>query len=188
MISKIFDRPLTVFSVSCLLALSACGDNDSKENRTLADGPGTQSIAALIAGSSELSSVEALIENAGLAETFDGIAAYTVFAPNDAALEELGDSFAGDEARPALVAILREHIVPGYLTRDDIVSAIESSGEPVEMQTMGAGTLTFSLNEGQLIVTTTDGDASSSVTEEMLGANGVVIPVDSVLKDIEPAA
>ncbi len=172
-------------AAAALVALSACSESPAAPNSGFAPGdPGTQSIAALIAETDGLSSVETLIADAGMAQTFDGMAAYTVLAPTDAALSALGEAYTGDDARPALVAILRDHILPGYLTTQDIASAIESSGGPVEMQTMGTGTLTFAMDGDTLTVAGGEGSTPVAITGEMLGVNGVVIPIDTVLKDV----
>ena len=173
---------VTTLCAAALITLSGCGDtgNDAHAPGT----PGTESIAALIAESDDLTTVETLMEEAGLAQTFDGMASYTVLAPTDAALATLGEEFAGEEARPALIAILREHVLPGYLTTQDIAEAIEANGGPVEMRTMGAGTLTFAMEGDIVTVSSADGASSAALSNEMLGANGVVLPVGTVLKDM----
>lgn len=173
---------------ACLLALGACSGEPADEGAD--DGSeevSSSTIAALIAEDGDLSTVEELMEYAGLNTAFDGTAAYTVFAPTDSALASLGEDFSGEEARPALLAILREHIVPGYLTDEDIAAAIEAQGGPVQMQTMGNTMLTFSADGDAVTVSTAQGGASARVTEGMRGANGVVVPIDTVLKDFEPA-
>ena len=171
-----------------LLSLSACNDGDNIETAETTEEiePGSQSVAAMIAGDGDLSTVESLMEDAGLAAAFDAAPEYTVFAPTDSALGSLGADFEGEEGRAAMIAILREHIVPGYLTREDIVSAVEGGGGSVEMATMGNGTLTFSMEGDALTVTGSDGGASAPVDAVMLGSNGVVVPVSSVLKDTTP--
>lgn len=169
-----------------LLALSACAEEDTEEAVTAGE-PGTQSIAALIAGDDELSGVEELITDAGLSGAFDAAPHYTVFAPTDAALEELGDDFTGDEGRAAMAAVLREHVVPGYLTTEDIANAVEAAGGPVEMATMGSGTLTFSMDDDALTVRGSESGDAVPIGDAMLGNNGVVVPVGAVLKDIQPA-
>lgn len=168
-----------------LLSLGAC--SDAVETSEAGGEPGTESIAAMIAAADELSSVEDLVEDAGLAGAFDAAPHYTVFAPTDEALGSLGEDFAGTEGRAALAAILREHVVPGYLTTEDIAAAVESGGGSVEMATMGNGTLTFTKEDDVLMVSGTGSDARSAIDGEMLGTNGVVMPVDAVLKDLMPA-
>lgn len=170
---------LTVASAFAL-SLSACSDETVEEGSGEAS---TQTVAALIADDGDLSHVEELLQDAGMSEVFDGNAAYTIFAPTDTALESLGEAFDGEDARPAQIAILREHIVPGYLTTEDIAAAIESAGGSVEMQTMGDGALTFSMDGEQVMVTGSNSASSSPMTGELLGANGVVVPVEIVLKD-----
>ncbi|MDE1466987.1 fasciclin domain-containing protein [Aurantiacibacter sp. D1-12] len=165
-----------------LLAMSACSEDF--ETMEANKEPGSDSIAAMIAGNDDLSSVEAVLETAGLVGAFDAAPYYTVFAPTDNAMEALGDDFEGEEGRAALAAILREHVVPGYLTREDIANAIEANGGSVEMATMGNGTLTFSMDGDALRVAGTNGEDGAVIESEMLGTNGVVFPVDAVLKDV----
>lgn len=175
--------PLALLVSAILLPLAACSDDQEPviEGETVEVSNDT--IAALIANHDELSQVEELLATAGMAEAFDSAADYTVFAPTDEALSSLGEAFEGEVATPALIAVLREHIVPGYLTAPDIAAAIENAGGPVEMATMGSGTLTFSMDGDTVMVSATGSDSSAAVSGEMLGANGVLIPVDSVLKD-----
>ncbi|MGB3166732.1 MAG: fasciclin domain-containing protein [Alteraurantiacibacter sp.] len=167
-----------------LLAIAACSEADVVANEETAEvEPGSESIASLIAGADDLSQVESLVEAAGLSGTFDGTPNYTIFAPKDAAFEAMGEDFTGEEAQPALIAVLREHVVPGYLTPEDIANAVEANGGTIEMQTMGQGMLTFAMDGDALTVATTSG-APSRVDGALLGSNGVVIPVDAVLKDL----
>ena len=166
-----------------MLALAACSEGAPEATTVNEEAEvGNQSIAAIIAADDDLSSIEALLSDAGLAGVFDGNAPYTVLAPTNAAFETLGTDFTGDEARAAQVAVLREHIMPGHMALADIQSAIETEGGPVEMETMGDGTLTFSMDGDQLMVASTDGGEPVRLVSQMQGVNGVVIPVDGVLK------
>ncbi|WP_271077096.1 fasciclin domain-containing protein [Aurantiacibacter sp. MUD61] len=172
--------------LGCTLMLAACGESAADGTDEANGEPGTQTVAAMISGSGELSTVNGLLQDAGLSATFDGAPHYTVFAPTDDALGSLGEEFTGDEAQAALIAVLREHVVPGYLTPDDIANAIEANGGPVEMATMGSGTLTFAMDGDTVTVAGESGGEGSAIDSEMLGANGVVVPIDTVLKDLTP--
>ncbi len=178
-------RPLALLLPALVLGLSACGDSPADEEA--APEVSTQTVAGLIADEDDLSAVESLLNSAGMAAAFDGAASYTVFAPTNAAFDALDEDFTGEEARPALLAVLRGHIVPGFLTLEDLAAAVDTQGGPVEMQTMAETTLSFSMEGDQLMVTTSGGEASAAISDEMLGANGVVVPVDTVLKDLTPA-
>ncbi|RJY09031.1 fasciclin domain-containing protein [Aurantiacibacter aquimixticola] len=181
-------RAFLAFGTALALALSGCTEQGDDAASGEQAEPGTQSISALIAGQDDLAIIGSLLSDSGLGDTFDGLAAYTVFAPTDAALGNLPDDFTGEAARPALVAMLREHVMPGYVTVDDITRAVEEGGGSVEMRTMGEGTLTFRAKGDNLVVSGGSGESAAIVQSEMLGGNGVVIPVDAVLKDFDPEA
>lgn len=182
-------RAITALAaVSAALLVPACGEADDG-TRPAAE-PGGQTLAAMVAADSDLSFVSDTLGDAGLADVFDGTAAYTIMAPTDAsfdALGEAGDDLRSPERRAAMVAILRDHIVPGYLTPADIARAIELSDDKrVEMQTMGARTLTFTAEGDRVIVTAEDGARAQMEGDAHLASNGVAIPLDGLLKRVVP--
>lgn len=180
------NRGLAAIAAASLLALSACG-SDTEIDEATGEEVSTQTLASLLTEPGELSTVASVMSDAGLSEVFDGNAQYTVFAPTDAAFETLGDSraaFEGEEGRPAMVALMREHIVPGYLTVEDITKAIADNGSgKVEMQTMGASPLTFAMDGDVITITAGDGTSAKLAGDNLRASNGVIVPVDAVLKD-----
>lgn len=169
------------------LALQGCSGDDGAEQE--ATEVSTETLASLIMEADGLSTVAGVIGEAGLAEVFDGAASYTLLAPQDAAFDalgEAGDELRSPEERPAMVAILRDHIVPGYLTPADIANAVEAADDgSVEMRTMGGHIVTFT-GEGEAITVTAEDGASARFAGEALpGSNGVAIPLDGVLRNIE---
>lgn len=186
---KFMTRFVTVLAGASALALTACnGETADSETATEAGAEvSTETLSALIADGENLDTVKDLMNDAGLADAFDGNAPYTVFAPTDDALASLGEDFQGEQARPAMLAVLREHIVPGYLTLEDIGNAIDQGEGSVEMQTMGEGKLTFTRQGEAIMVAPSGGSSSATLTNAMQGANGVVYAVDTVLKDVAPA-
>ena len=170
------------------LALQACsGGADDADRAEVSSG----TLASLVADADELSIVSETLGDAGLAQVFDGAAAYTLFAPQDAAfkaLGEAGEALQTAEQRPAMVAILRDHIVPGYLTPDDIGKAIELDADgSVVMRTMGDHTLTFTSEGDSIAVSSEDGAKAHFAGEALRASNGVAIPLDGVLKQAPPA-
>ena len=169
------------------LMLPACsGETDEAGDSAAA--VSNETLASVIEDADGLSVVSAVLGDAGLAQVFDGAASYTLFAPQDGAFDALGEAgedLRSPEQRAAMVAILRDHIVPGYLTPDDIGNAIEAADDgSVEMRTMGAHTLTFT-GEGETITVTGEDGASARFAGDALRAsNGVAIPLDGVLKRI----
>ena len=170
------------------LALAACsGEAAPGEATEVSD----ETLAALVADADGLSVVSDTLGDAGLAQVFDGAAAYTLFAPQDAAFEAMGE--AGEELRtaqqrPAMVAILRDHIVPGYLSPEDIGNAIEQADDgSVEMRTMGGHVLTFTRDGETITVANEDGATARFAGDALRASNGVAVPLDGVLRKVSTA-
>jgi uncharacterized surface protein with fasciclin (FAS1) repeats len=169
------------------LLLAACSDGDAGEETTTAE-VSTQTLATMLAQDSELSDISRLLGDAGLQELFDGNAPYTVLAPTNGAFAPVLEALPGEESQAARVAVIREHILPGYLSTADIEDAIRNSPDgSVEMQTMGGQPLTFALAGDSVQVTAGDGSTATFQTGELLAGNGVAIPIDGVLKSLDAA-
>ena len=171
------------------LLLHACSGETTETQGETAE-VSSATLASLVSDADGMSTVSDVLGEAGLSQVFDGAAAYTLFAPQDGAFEELGeagDDLRSPEQRAAMVAILRDHIVPGYLTPDDIANAVEMADDgSVEMRTMGDHVLTFT-GEGDVItVTSEDGSKASFAGDALRASNGVAIPLDGVLKKVAP--
>ena len=172
------------------LSLSACSEGPDGDTATAANAePSSATLASLIGDADEYSVVSETLSDAGLAEVFDGNAAYTVLLPSDASFEGM-DSEAlpqeGDARQAAMVAILRDHIFPGYFSPEDIRNSIgEEDGASVSMKSMGDHELTFSRDGDAILVTNaSDGSTARIEGEAMMGSNGVAIPLDGVLKSV----
>lgn len=183
-----------VLAATLLLPLvAACGDADEQ-----AGGPGASTqadgtLAERLAGSPDLSTVSGVVGDAGLADVFGGAAAYTILAPRDAAFDALGTAGADlrkPENRAAAVALLRAHIVPGYLTPKDIATALAADRDgKVQMRTMAGSVVTFSKSGADIVATADDGATGVIATDAVTARNGVAIPVNGVLRKLEqPAA
>ena len=176
----------TVLKTVLLLALAspvpACSDEPQAEapRETI----GNETLAAAMAGSDNVSAMSKAMQQTGLAQVFDGSAAYTVLAPSNDALAELEQQQAltNEEHRALLAAVLREHVLPGALTPEDIENAIEVQGGTVSIQTMGDGIMRFAMDDQRLTVTDQNGRTATISGAPILASNGVVIPIDGVLK------
>jgi len=173
-------------AAAAVLGLAACGGGDDEKAGAApgeAAAPSNRTLAASVADSGELGTLERVLANAGLNTVLEGTGPYTVFAPNDAAFTAAGGADLGTEAMKAqAAALLRAHIVPGALTRADIEAAMARGGSgTVEMRTMANTLLTFS-KDGDAIVVAGEGGARGRLAgQEAIASNGVVQPVDGVL-------
>lgn len=187
--ARLGQRARCGLAVATALALGLAGCSDKADDQAAAepsDEVSDRSLAELVAGDAELSAVAGALSDTGLSQVFQGAAAYTILAPTDAAFDKLGEAGADlrtPEQRPAMAAILRDHIVPGYLTPEDIRNAIRlSDDKSVEMKTMGDHTLTFTAAGDAVTVKSQDGATARLSGKALRASNGVAIPVDGLLK------
>jgi uncharacterized surface protein with fasciclin (FAS1) repeats len=182
--------PASMLAVAAAGLLAACSGGSDAGDGAGAE-PADDTLHALVAEAGDLSVVSDTLEDAGLAQVFDGVASYTLLAPNDAAfagLGEAGETLRAPEQRPALVAVLRDHIVPGYLTPEDIARAIDLDDDnKVAMRTMAGHTLTFSKAGDAITATGEDGASVRFAGDALLASNGVAIPVDGLVVDVGEA-
>lgn len=169
--------------------LSGCSSEDQAEPQQVAQTNAT--LATVLAEQDGLATVANAFKTTGLNSVFDGPGSYTVLAPKDAAFEALGDEAGAlmqDDRKALLVAVLRDHIVPGQLDADSVRQAIEAKGGPVSMTTLGDGTLTFAL-DGDTLTVSGSGDAVPlDDNAAVVASNGVVLPVGGLLKGLPDAA
>lgn len=178
-------HPAAALAAASLAALPACSSDEPAQEET--GEPSEDTLAAAIADAEGLSVVSSALGNSGLAQVFDGAGSYTIFAPNDAAFSALGE--AGTELRdPAqtavMAAVLRGHIVPGYLTPQDIEAALDAQGGRVTVETMGDAALTFTRTDDGIRVRSADGSEAMIAGDALMARNGVAIPLDGVLKKV----
>ena len=180
---------IAAVSLAALVPLGACS---KVENGTAAEADNEavdRTLAAVIADSPDLTSVSRAMSDAGLAGVFDGPGSYTVLAPDDDAFAKLGDGgkeLTSDEGKPILVAVLRDHILPGHMTPKAIRDAIAQQDGSVEVTTLGDGAVTFTLDDDNLVVQGEDRTRARVDGTAQAASNGVVIPIDGVLKKPQP--
>ncbi|GAA0870789.1 hypothetical protein GCM10009116_26260 [Brevundimonas basaltis] len=168
------------------LSLAACSGEADKSADGAPPAPTNQTLAEVIADKGEMDTLEGVIRNAGLSDVLAGKGPYTVFAPADAALGAAGSDLSDEAMKAQGAALLRAHIVPGALTRADILAALERGGTGgVQMRTMADGLLTFSRDGDAVTVTAADGATARLTGDETVAANGVVQPVDGLLVKAE---
>jgi len=182
---KIFSWALAPLAVA---ALAGCGDDTAKVEGTTAAEPSSRTLAATVQGG-DFDTLGGTLTNAGLTDVLEGKGPYTLFAPADAAFTAAAGAadFTDEAMRAQGAALLRAHIVPGALTRADIIKALDGAGAGgVEMRTMADTLLTFSRDGDTLVVTSADGARARLSGEETVASNGVLHPVDGLL--VKPAA
>lgn len=146
------------------------------------DEPSIVDIAlAVNADEGEFSTLIAALVYTDLVGALDGNRQFTVFAPTDAAFENLGlnagniaTEFAGEEGKAALTNILLYHVSPGERFSDDVLSSSR-------IRTMNKS---FIFVSGLTIVDTNPMTADANLVLDLVdidARNGVIHVIDQVL-------
>lgn len=178
-----FSTVIAVMAGAAMIPLTACSDKSQEKVAT--ENESANSLAQAIKSAGDLSVLTGALASTQLAGVFDGPAEYTVLAPSDDAFGKLGDGegeLAKPENKAAMAALLRDHILPGAITPQDVEKSLTAAkGEPISMATMGSGSVTFAKEGDKLVVTSADGQ-KALLGSPIRARNGVIIPVDTVLK------
>lgn len=188
MTARHFPRRLLTAALAALLPLAACSDEPGRGDSDMtASEPSGDTLAEAMSQQDSLSTLGGALRDTGLSEVFDNAGSYTIFAPtNDAfaKLGEAGQALRQPGQRALLTAVLRDHIVPGYLTPSDIGAAIDTQGGRVKVETMGDHELTFTRDGDGYRVAAEDGSSAAIAGPATTASNGVAIPLDGVLKKL----
>lgn len=171
-----------LLAAAAVLTLGAC---QRVEGEGGPQGPAPEPASATLAealGDGDFGRLEEAVETSGLQTVLDGVGPYTVFAPGDAAFDQARADLSDEALRAQAIALLRAHMVPGALTRSDMLAALAQDDDGrVEIRTLADGLLVFSREGDTLQVTGADGRTARLTGEERLVENGVVQPVDGLL-------
>ena len=182
-------RRSLAIAAAALIPLGACSDKARKadEEKSATAAPSGDTLAEAMSKQDSLSTLTGALRDTGLSQVFDNAGSYTIFAPTNDAFAKLGEpakALRQPDQRAVLTAVLRDHIVPGYLTPDDIGTAIDAEGGQVKVKTMGDHQLTFTRDGQGYRVAAEDGSSAMLAGDAVTASNGVAIPVDGVLKKV----
>lgn len=194
------NKLMIALASSATLAIAACGDtaetdtmntdmattNDMAMTNDMNAGmDGGETIVATAQGNSDFSTLTSLVQQAELTETLNGPGPYTVFAPTNAAFEKIDqatrDSLMEDANRDQLAGILQYHVVDGEVNAQQLMQQIEQNGGSYEINTLGGGTLTATMDGDIVILTDANGGTSTIATTDVDASNGIIHGIDTVL-------
>lgn len=203
-------RTLMLVAVSggALMALGACNNNETTtptDSTAMAPAEGAamapmaaepmvggaamnpnETIVANASKASNLSTLVAAVQAAGLVETLQGPGPFTVFAPDNAAFEKIPEATRTALLQPAMKAdltkILTYHVVAGRLTAADIAAQAQANGGTATLETVQGEALKVSAGPNDTWVVTDAKGGKSTITQaDVAQSNGVVHVVDTVL-------
>jgi len=144
-----------------------------------------KTIVDIAVGSKDHTTLVAALKAADLVATLQSAGPFTVFAPTNAAFANLPagtvETLLKPENKTTLANILTYHVVSGSLNAKAVLEAIKDGGGSVTLKTVSGGSLIASIKEGKVILTDEKGGVSTVVATDLVGSNGVIHVVDSVV-------
>ena len=127
----------------------------------------------------------AAVKAAGLVDTLKGKGPFTVFAPTNAAFAKLPagtvDMLLKPENKAKLTSILTYHVVPGRMSKADLMAKIKAMGGKAELKTVEGGSLWVSSDMGKLWIWDENGGKAEVTISDVMQSNGVIDVIDTVL-------
>jgi uncharacterized surface protein with fasciclin (FAS1) repeats len=127
----------------------------------------------------------AAVKAAGLVDTLQGPGPFTVFAPTNAAFDQLPPGTVANLLKPenkaTLVKVLTYHVVPGRLTAADLMRMVRDGKGRAQLKTVQGEALTVTQNGNKLFVSGAQGGRGEITVPDVLQSNGVIQVVSSVL-------
>lgn len=141
-----------------------------------------QSLYDLASENNDLTSFSQNLNSPEASETLDrGAGPYTVFAPDNAAYDELSDQDRND-ANANLVASLEYLVIEDELTQQELRSQVENSDGEYTLTTLQGGEITVDLQGEDIILRDVMGNEATIVSSDDDAFNGIVHVIDGVLR------
>lgn len=181
-------------AAAALLAVGACnkqngnaGGAPEAQTKDAKKAAGTKTIAAGLAQNGRFM---AAAKAAGLDQTLAGPGPYTVFVPDDAALNSApaGTLDPTPQNRPQLTGVLTNLILPGTVLAADIDKLVDKNKGKGVLATVGGGTLTATREGGKTVLTDSAGHKAAVTQADDQYSNGVVHHIDALLMPAKTAA
>ena len=110
---------------------------------------------------------------------------FTVFAPTNDAFAKIDAETLGslleEKNKKALANILTYHVVAGKLTATDVVAALKKGKGMVELKALNGQVITVMQKGDKIWLKDTNGNVSEIVATDVMGSNGVIHVINSVV-------
>jgi uncharacterized surface protein with fasciclin (FAS1) repeats len=175
------------------LASSSASAQMMKENAMMKENPmvggaamyPTKTIVANAMNSADHTTLVAAVKAAGLVDTLNSAGPFTVFAPTNAAFDQLPagtvDMLLKPENKAALTKVLTYHVVSGKYDSKVLGKLIKKGHGKAWLKTVSGGTLTAVMDGSNIVLRDEKGGTSTVTTADVYQSNGVIHVVNAVL-------
>lgn len=189
--TKLFSKRLlaaTALTVSLAFAQGAVAQDSMAAENPMVGGASMSPEMNIIenaVNSADHTTLVAAVEAAGLVETLQGPGPFTVFAPTNAAFNDLPegtvDTLLEPENLEMLQKVLTAHVLAGSYSAQDLVDLVNDNDGAVGIETVSGDTLGFQMIGGSLHAVDENRNAARITITDVNQSNGVIHVVDSVL-------
>jgi uncharacterized surface protein with fasciclin (FAS1) repeats len=142
-------------------------------------------VADIIAGSKDHSTLLAALKAAGLEEALKGAGPFTVLAPTNDAFAAVPkadvENLMKPEGKEALTKVLSGHVIMGSNKSTDILATIKAGGGTAVLTTLSGEKITATEEGGKIKLTSASGKSATVTSGDLSADNGVVHVISGVL-------
>jgi len=125
------------------------------------------------------------VQAADLVETLQSAGPFTVFAPTNAAFDQLPkgtvETLVKPENKATLQKILTYHVVAGKMNAKDLQKAIKLGKGKAKLKTVSGGVLVATMEGTNLILTDENGNKAQVTIADVNQSNGVIHVINAVV-------
>jgi uncharacterized surface protein with fasciclin (FAS1) repeats len=177
-----------LFVIATLFAANSAASAQMMKENPMVGGAAmypTKTIVANAVNSADHTTLVAAVKAAGLVDTLNGKGPFTVFAPTNAAFEQLPagtvDSLLQPENKATLTKVLTYHVVAGKYDSKALAKLIAKGNGKAWLKTVSGGSLTLTMDGDKISVRDEKGGMSTVTIADVYQSNGVIHVVNSVL-------
>lgn len=145
----------------------------------------SKTIVANAMNSADHTTLVAAVKAAGLVDTLNSKGPFTVFAPTNAAFDQLPagtvDTLLKPENKAMLTRVLTYHVVSGKYDSKALAKLIKKGKGQARLTTVSGGTLIAMMNGGNIVVRDEKGGTATVTVGNVYQSNGVIHVVNAVL-------
>ncbi len=177
-----------LFTVSLVISGATYAQGTSKEKTVTVGGAPmypSKNIVENAVNSKDHTTLVAAVKAAGLVETLSSAGPFTVFAPTNAAFDQLPkgtvETLVKPENKAQLTSILTYHVIAGKFNAKDLMEAIKKGEGKAVMKTVQGEALTFWIKDKDVYVRDSKGNDVKVTIADVNQSNGVIHVIDKVL-------
>jgi uncharacterized surface protein with fasciclin (FAS1) repeats len=177
-----------VFGLVAMLAASSAVSAQMMKENPMVGGAAmypTKTIVDNAMNSADHTTLVAAVKAAGLVDTLKGKGPFTVFAPTNAAFDQLPagtvDNLLKPENKSMLTKVLTYHVVAGKYDSKALASLIAKGKGKAQLKTVSGGILWAMMDGSNIVLRDEKGGTSTVTTADVFQSNGIIHVVNMVL-------